>query len=172
VLAAVSVASATAAPHLQGYLDMAHQTKAIGDLRVIAVSIIRLTNDVGRVGPSPASRPALLVGPGNVPEATGPETQPWTGAIDDRATQTLEGHLVTNGAGYDPARWRGPYVESMTADPWGSRYSSNVGVLLSGRNDAVIVVSPGPNRIIETPFAQVGLRTGGDDLVSVIGRGQ
>lgn len=170
VISAVSIASATAAPHLQGYLEMAHRTKATGDVRVIALSIFRLTNDVGLLGARPQLRPALLVSAGEIPGGEGPAVTPWTGPVDHRETQTLDAHLVTNDAGYDE-RWRGPYFEGLMPDPWGSRYSSNVGVLFSGRNELVVVLSPGPNRIVETPYALVGLRILGDDIASVVGRG-
>jgi hypothetical protein len=43
----------------------------------------------------------------------------------------------------------------------------HIGVLNNARGYAVIVVSAGPNRIIETPFAAVGLPAAGDDVISV-----
>ena len=154
---------------------MAHATKALGDVRVIALSIFRLTIHVGRLGGHQRVHPTLLVSNGMVPESAGPATAPWAAPLDERATQSLAAHLVDNAAGYsvavaDPLHWRGPYMESLSADPWGSRYAANVGFFqgaASGR--AVFVVSPGPNRLIETPFEMVGLRTGGDDVIGMIG---
>lgn len=175
VIAAVSLVSGTAAPHIQEYLDMAHATKALGDVRVIALSLFRLTIHVGPLGGHQWVRPTLLVSDGKVPESAGPATTPWTAPLDERVTQSLAAHLVDNAAEYsvaaaDPLRWRGPYMEGISADPWGSRYAVNVGFFqgaASGR--AVFVVSPGPNRLIETPFEMVGLRTGGDDVIGMIG---
>ncbi len=80
----------------------------------------------------------------------------------------------------DPRRgWSGPYVVMMSkADPWGGKYLINVrklhvkhfvdigstGVL---PNVAVIVVSAGPNRTLETPADQTGkdFLALGDDVV-------
>jgi type II secretory pathway pseudopilin PulG len=177
VIGAVSTLTATAAPHLQGYIDTAHATKALGDVRVIALSIVRLTTDVGQIGGHQRVRPSLLVTDGEIPDSAGPQTVDWLAPIENGATQTLTAHLVDNEAGYatetvpgGSLRWRGPYLEGLSADPWGSRYAVNVGLYRQGGGRSVLVLSPGPNKIVETPFAAVGLRTGGDDVIGLIGR--
>lgn len=177
VLAATSLLSATAVPHIQEYVASARTIKAAGDVRVIAVSILRLTFDVGRIGRDQRLRPAMLVSAGDVPVASTVDQRPWGAPLDGAAVQTLDAHLVDNAAGYtaardQPSRWRGPYVDSMSADPWGFRYAVNVGLLGGRDGQAVLVLSAGPNGLVETPFAMVGLRQGGDDVVSVIGSGQ
>ena len=177
ILGAVSLLSATAAPHLQQYLEMAHATKALGDVKVIALSAFRLKFDVGHIGRHQRVRPTLLVSEGDVPESSDATTLPWTAPLDGGATQSLAAHLVDNSAGYsvvpnDPFRWKGPYLEGLSADPWGSRYAMNVGFFQGNGGRTIFVVSPGPNRTVETPFEMVGLRKGGDDVVGIIGRGQ
>ena len=82
--------------------------------------------------------------------------------------------------------WNGPYLTQLpSSDPWGDKYLANVQFLTPQgveaiRNDpvnplvvptgtrvAVVVLSPGPNRTIETDFAQLHdvFSTGGDDIV-------
>jgi type II secretory pathway pseudopilin PulG len=78
--------------------------------------------------------------------------------------------------------WNGPYTASMpSSDPWGDRYLVNVQLLTAkgvqmehdtltlgtGQRAAVFVVSPGPNRQLETRFDQVAesFVAGGDDIV-------
>lgn len=77
--------------------------------------------------------------------------------------------------------WNGPYLTSMpSSDPWGDRYLVNVQLLTpqgvqtdstltlaTGQRPAVFVISPGPNRQLETKFDQVAeaFVAGGDDVV-------
>ncbi|MBI4264649.1 MAG: hypothetical protein HY657_09750 [Acidobacteria bacterium] len=176
VITATSILSATAAPQLQEYIETARATKATGDVRVIALSIIRLMAHVGRVGGHQRERPSLLVSAGGVPAAASPDHASWTLPLDGRVVQALEAHLVDNAASYavgaaQPLRWRGPYLEGLSSDPWGSRYAANVGLLGGTRGQVVIVLSPGPNGIVETPFEMVGLRLGGDDVAGLIASG-
>jgi hypothetical protein len=173
VIGAVSVLTATAAPHLQEYIDIAHQTKALGDVKVIAVSILRLWNDVGRIGGTQRVRPALLVTDGTLPQDSGPSTLRWTAPLDEGGTQSLAAHLLDNAAGYPvdgryPRRWRGPYQDGLSADPWGSRYAINVGGFEGPAGQTIVVLSAGPNRIVETPFMMTGLHTGGDDVAALV----
>jgi hypothetical protein len=162
---------------MQEYLDTAHALKAVGDARVIALSIIRLRLDVGQIGGHQRVRPTLLVSDGNLPEAGEPSTFGWVAPLDNGATQTLTAHLVDNQAGYGTEavaggslRWKGPYLDGLGADPWGSRYAVNVGSFVRRSGQTVVVLSPGPNKIIETPFEFVGLPQAGDDVVGLVGR--
>ena len=177
VLAATSLLSATAAPQIQEYVESARSIKAAGDVRVIAVSIVRLTFNVGKIGRHQRQPPTLLVSEGDTPGVGTADERPWAAALDEGAVQPLGAHLVDNAAGYDAARahasrWRGPYMDGLSADPWGFRYGVNVGLFGGRGGQSVFVLSAGPNGLIETPFAVVGLRQGGDDVVSVIGSGR
>jgi len=97
-----------------------------------------------------------------------------TGVVD-----LLDRYLVTNEPAGSSANawplpthaeglgWRGAYLQQeVGADPWGRRYAVNVQFLL-GRNE-VIVLSPGPNGVVETPFEGQGLVGGGDDRVTLL----
>lgn len=103
VLMVASLLSATAAPHIQEYVDNARSTKALGDVKVIALSIVRLTLQVGKIGGHQRERPTLLVSEGDIPGPERLDAQPWTAPVNEGATQTLRAHLVDNTAGYNVA---------------------------------------------------------------------
>ena len=128
---------------------------------------------------------------GHMPDYTG-----GTGAAGANGHATIEGHLIRNvlaapgsTTSYplrgqyigDPNRgWAGPYITSLPkTDPWGDKYIINVRNLHAGYlstlapsgsalpNLAVIVLSAGPDRSIETsvdqPFNSFG--AAGDDII-------
>ena len=176
VLAGSTLLAASAAPQVKEYVESARQVKAAGDVRVIAGSIIRLMWNVGKIGRHQRPPPQLLIGAGETPQATTPDTNPWTLAAGVGPVQPLEAHLVDNAAGYsvdrgDSLRWRGPYLEGLSADPWGRRYAVNVGLIEEKGGRAVFVLSPGPNGTVETPYSSVGIRVGGDDVIGLVGSG-
>lgn len=121
----------------------------------------------------------LLVSQGSIPRApVGPvlnqQGVPVSVDVSGWVTGTydlLENHLIRNRPGYqnkggpNEFGWNGPYhpTTEIPADPWGNRYMVNVrfldpsaGVLdATGHvKTAVIVISAGPDGIIQTPFIQ------------------
>ncbi|HLH32670.1 MAG TPA: hypothetical protein VKY31_15830 [Terriglobia bacterium] len=119
----------------------------------------------------------------------------YAGGKDSHST--IEGQLIKNILGMPPSStdayplrgsyngdpnrgWNGPYISSMPkTDPWGNKYIVNIEYLhpgflstISGSNSslpqiAVIVLSAGPNRNIETPVDQPfnTFKAQGDDIV-------
>ena len=60
------------------------------------------------------------------------------------------------------ARWKGPYLQGVTTDPWGHAYVVNVRGFFDAGERAMIL-SAGPNGVVETsPRAS---QPGGDDLM-------
>lgn len=180
MLTALSILSATAAPNIQEYVDTARLTKARGDVQVLVVSMVRLMVDVGglagRPGGAGARAPEVLVGPGDVPDATTPETARWSDPLDQARVGEMTGHLVENTVGYPVGggaarRWRGPYVMGLSADPWGLRYGMNIGFLNNREGYVTLVLSAGPNGLVETPFQMTGGRPYGDDIVGLVRSG-
>jgi hypothetical protein len=169
MMTALSLLTATAAPNIQEYLEMARETKARGDVRVLVVSLTRMLNDVGSIA-ARAGRATLLVGPGRAPEAVSTDLLHWS-ASDPPPVQALADHLLTNDAGYPDGRWRGPYFEGLSPDPWGCRYAANTGMLGNRDGLMTIVVSAGPNCIVETPFRMTRLVPAGDDVVGIVSTG-
>jgi hypothetical protein len=172
VMTGLSLLTATAAPNIQEYIDLARETKAIGDVRVVVVSLVRLMNDVGQFGRGTGRPPAdLLVGPGQAPDAAGRDASEWTAAPEASRVEPLADHLLTNAAGYPADRWRGPYLEHLSEDPWGCRYAINTGLLGKGTGNVTLVLSAGPNCVVETPFRMTGLSIPGDDVVGLVSAG-
>jgi type II secretory pathway pseudopilin PulG len=155
-------------------------TRAHDDATRIAGAIHAFATDTGfapalRRTPDGEAGPAaewldLIVGRGEAPR--GQIDAAWTGG----AVDTLENQLVVNNPGYatrsagPDAGWRGPYLVAETPpDPWGNRYSVNVGAARRAGSSparAVWALSAGPNGIIETPFTQAAgdAHLGGDDV--------
>ena len=177
IVAATSVLSATATPHVQEYLENARAVKASGDVQVITVSLVRLTADVHRLRMERGIAPTLLVSDGEVPAANEAPVRAWAQPIDGREVQPLASHLLDNSAGYPTdgggfGRWRGPYMDKVSPDPWGHRYAVNIGVAERPGGHTIVVVSAGPNGVVETPFETVGVGTIGDDILGIVGRGR
>ena len=179
VISAAAIVAATAPGRISEYVDIARMVKARGDVRVLAMSVIRLVHDVGRVTGANGAPPSLVVSEGSVPEPGTDEARPWALPVDERLVQELTAHLVDNRAGYQRGRsagahWRGPYVDGLGADPWGSRYAVNVGCLTAGGiGYATVVVSPGPDKVVTTPFRSPVIATtqNGDDVIALVSGG-
>lgn len=81
--------------------------------------------------------------------------------------------------------WKGPYFDTFTPDPWGTRYLSNVFGLHTLTNPyeyftgAVVCYSAGPDQQVSTRFNQPmdspdnlhGWQVGGDDIAVVLSAG-
>ncbi len=86
---------------------------------------------------------------------------------------TFENHLNLNTPGYPTEgkfAWRGPYLEPLVGeDPWGHSYVFNaVALKPRGGQTVGLVVSAGPNGVINTEFFQSGaaILLGKDDIAS------
>jgi hypothetical protein len=176
ILTALTVLSGVAAPAVSNYIEDAKLIRARSDVRAIAMSLVRLFNDVSveRSRQEGWVRHDLLVGAGLVPETHSRATHGWTVPAGAGPVGMLDDHLITNAANYatrdDRARfgWRGAYLQDpVAADPWGHRYAVNVAAMKSRAFDTV-VLSAGVDGIVESPFEHDGLPTAGDDIVAVV----
>ena len=176
VLAIIAVLAGILAPNLVRYVGDSRIRKAEVDTQHIGGAIAMMYGDTGH-WPIWASGTATKAGDtdfnvlesndGDDPTLGGGVTE-WNDAGDDFTDQ-----LINNTPAYPTTgrrAWRGPYIEKMMADPWGSKYKSNVEFLKPaevGGTKPVFVLSAGPNKTIETVFDQAGpsLTRGGDDLI-------
>lgn len=185
MLGALAVITGALAP---GGLDLVTQAKdlqASRDALSIRDALIRLSTDTGatRIATRGTDGPTveLLVSAGDTPAAAaGIGDARWTLPLDGTGlVDLLDRHLVTNEPGGNPLNgwptptradgpgWRGAYLtHEIGADPWGRRYAVNVR-FLRGRNE-VIVLSAGPNGMVETGYEGQGLVGGGDDRVVLV----
>lgn len=124
----------------------------------------------------------LLVSDGDTPrECTAGATAcaSWQAAVDDGTglSDFIERHLVTNNPRGDVLNdypvtgnniWKGPYLNSPNdPDPWGNRYMINVQFLGNDTND-VVVLSAGPDEVIDTAFTANPIVVGGDDIIVLV----
>lgn len=181
ILMVMSVLSVMSTPVIGDYVSDARRVKAAEDVQVLAATFARFTYDA-RMSPAldrDWQHFGVLVSQGQAPAAVGDDTAAWADEAGSQRVGLLDEHLITNAPGYATAEndsapawargWRGPYVNAgISADPWGRRYAINVGSR-TARGAKLMVLSAGPNGIVETPFARAGFAPGGDDIIAVIG---
>ena len=182
VLTAMSTLTAVGATAVEDYVAQARMIKAVSDGRTIQVGLVRLTSEVGASDRRATGWDVLtlLVGDGAGP-VVGPEGDPeWGLPVGGRHVGRLNDHLVTNAAGYQagPAGqrtwggWRGPYVDGpVGADPWGHRFAVNVRWLTVATSFDTVVLSAGPDGVIDTRFGRDGLTAATDDLLTLVSSG-
>jgi len=176
VLAALAILAAILIPTVISLPEQAEEARAGNDARAIGEAIYNLQRNLAK-WPVYASSVGGLTNPanatlqrlnsaGNAPGVSG-ATADWIIAAN---TDDLDDHLATNrlpDASQYPTTgefaWRGPYLAEAPADPWGNRFIVNVRWLQPGASPNVVwVLSAGPNKIIETTFAEPSLA--GDDI--------
>jgi type II secretory pathway pseudopilin PulG len=199
VLAVVAALAAMIGPRVFTYLNDANLTQAQNDTRQIAGAINKFYEQVGRppykkqnavvkAAAKQAGDYDCLISVDGVDFTTATDLttgDSWTSAggvqcqSGSTTRDTVENHLIVNnpgalGANYPYTTtgitpWKGPYLQSLPADPWGSKYLVNIGKMDPGAGKAVFVLSAGPNRNIETGSDQAVNTTfsaGGDDILS------
>jgi len=175
VVAALAILAALLIPTVISLPEQAEEARAGNDARAIGEAIYNLQKNLAKwpvysssVGGLTVPNATLerLISAGNAPGVSG-ATADWTNASN---TDALDDHLATNrlsDASQYPSTgefaWRGPYLAEAPADPWGNRFIVNVRWLQPGASPNVVwVLSAGPDKIIQTTFAQPTLA--GDDI--------
>ncbi len=175
VLAALAILAALLIPTVLSLPEQAEEARAGNDARAIGEAIYNLNKNLAKWPVYSSSIGGLTVpnatlerlnSAGNAPGTSG-ATAEWT---DPANTDALDDHLANNrlpNATQYPVTgefaWRGPYLAEAPADPWGNRFIVNVRWLQPGASPNVVwVLSAGPNKTIETTFAQPTLA--GDDI--------
>lgn len=177
VLSAVTMLSGMAAPAINNYVEEAKLIRARSDAQVIAVSLVRMMNDVGGQGRRTGgwAQYDLLASAGETPLAATSAASAWSSR---NRVGRLDDHLVSNEAGYaSPAGrgltgWRGAYLDGpVGADPWGNRFATNVVTLATPGASDTVVLSAGPDGTANVPFAADGLRDTADDVIVLVSSG-
>src|SRR3989338_5128734 len=177
VLAIIAVLAGILTPTLTRYVGDARTRKAEADTRNLGAAIGKFYGDTGNwpIWASSSDMTAdgnkfyvLKTEEGEAPDLGG--LSGW----DDASVDSFDDQLISNDPAYSTSgrrAWKGPYLghESVTADPWGSLYYANVRYLWPadvGGTKPVVVISAGPNKLIETLYTQTGpsLAVGGDDI--------
>jgi prepilin-type N-terminal cleavage/methylation domain-containing protein len=194
VLAVLGALAAMLSPTVFRYIDDANRARSQADVRAIASAINDMYRDTGRwpfyaatTGQGPIAWAAgdasyLTSNPdcdtADTDLATCDLTAPtlgtgWTGTLK---ADSLQNQLATNAPGYGTSgnrAWEGPYLDSIPAtDAWGRSYLVNIVDANPADNDpdAVLVVSGGPDGIIQTSAdqdAQTNVTPGtSDDIIA------
>jgi len=166
-IAVVAILAGIITPSVIKHLDDSKRARAQNDCQVVGSTLASFYKDTGRwpnmdaSGATGAAALTLLVGEGATPTAAGAAAN-WGQATTAATADLMAYHLVSNRPKNQAVniynatgefRWSGPYHTSFTSDPWGNRYAVNVGNMFSA-NNAVWVISAGPNGVINTAFNQ------------------
>lgn len=138
-------------------IDEAKITRAAADIRSISSALIVLKKDTGQwpVYDNACNQTATLVaGSGNVP--TNYVAMGFDGSI-----QTIFDDFFIKDAGGCYRNWKGPYMASVTFDPWSNAYIMNVKEFPVA-NSPVWIISAGPNGLLDTNASDN--ISGGDDI--------
>lgn len=138
-------------------IDEARITRAYADVRSISTSMIVLKKDTGKwPNLDGACNPTatLLYGNGNLPANLGPM------GYDQTTSVFIDDYLSNDASGCFGTRWKGPYLASVSPDPWGNAYVINANVF--GAAGPVWIISAGPNGQMETNSTSISPQ--GDDV--------
>jgi type II secretory pathway pseudopilin PulG len=201
VLAIVAALAAALTPMAFRYLTDSKQTQAQNDANQIAQALSKFYQDTGlppyknnisstKVPAKESGNPdydCLYGASGNAPASANDPGGTWTGGGSGVACQAasttrdiVANHLINNTPGGLASKayvttgknaWRGPYLQSIPADPWGNAYLVNIGKAdpSLATKKAVWVISAGPNGQIETASdtaASGTVTAAGDDIIA------
>ena len=186
ILSVLTLLASVMAPSIGDYVVEARLIKARADMQMIAVAVSRFAFDVTLQSNQPDSWSHfdVLVGEGEIPGSTANETVTWVAKPSSGRASSLDAHLVTNEAGHARREsqfgggmfsrgWAGPYLSGgIGPDPWGYRYAVSVRHMADGSGSSALVISAGPDGIIETPFNGNGVSTNSDDLTVLLAPGR
>jgi len=180
ILAVIGVLAAVLAPMITTYVSDARIRRVEADVKAIGSAVLAFNRDM-REWPiwaagsatKPADTKYDVLSSEDGDDAATVDT---TITFDTSANlESIDDQLITNDPGYNTTgvrKWRGPYLEGISEDPWGNKYYVTVkylqpSYLSPGSEKAVFVLSAGPNELIQTNFEQGvnAVTVGGDDIV-------
>jgi prepilin-type N-terminal cleavage/methylation domain-containing protein len=169
ILAVISILVAILTPTVLKYIEEAQTNRAEADVRVMNAALNDVIKDTGQYPGDKLTGRTFICGPG---------TQPSTGIVWCTGSnyRQLSNHLIINNPDedgtsgeasddYRPSgkfRWKGPYVQSLNEDPWGTAYAINASTLVGGNTNPTWVMSAGPNSVFDTATTATSLS--GDDI--------
>lgn len=152
----IAILAGILVPLILKEIDESRVSRAYGDIRSIATSIIVFKKDTGMwpdMDNSCQHAVTLLRGDGSLPQDYA--NQGFDGTVESHYSD----HLVQSYGCYP--NWKGSYSAWVTADPWGNSYITNANAFRANVGP-VWVLSAGPNGILETSTDSNSLN--GDDI--------
>jgi general secretion pathway protein G len=170
VAAIIAILAGILVPMIFNQIDESKITRAQGDAKAIATAVqlyrthtgMWPTYDPTNANPTTAYYNALFTD-GNRLATVFPSDTP--GDLADHLSTNAQSKALYAPGGMYEKKWKGPYMTTFPADPWGNAYVVNV--WNANDTDFVWAISAGPNGKFET--AQTSSAVGGDDIGVVIG---
>jgi len=190
ILTMLALLSAAAAPAASRTLDRARLTRATSDAVKLKNGMLTMLDEMTQFnlfttnGANTGPAVYMLVSDGDIPRELGPAGDArWQDPVNNSTIDFFERHLITNNPGGSSANaypttiqnpWRGAYLRGpVDSDPWGNRYASNVRWIKDApKANDVVVMSAGPDEVINTAWEKNGITPGGDDIVIIVLRDQ
>ncbi len=114
-------------PMIFNQVDEAKITRAQGDMKTIQTSIMAFKKDTGN-WPIKTTDPAVTVSllySDSKSTLTPPIPTTLSTNWDPTTAERLAAHLNSNNDNLYGTTWKGPYMNSIAADPWGNAYIIN-----------------------------------------------
>jgi hypothetical protein len=167
--AVIVILGGLAIPGVKVWKTHLHLRAATDEMSVIRTAVLEFMQDTGL--PPTRGRDGnphgllRLIGPGAIPENA-------YYASDSRQGRLVD-HLVENApegaSGSRYPGWHGPYLDSITPDPWGTAYVVVAYPLYAADGRDCIVVSAGPDGAMDGDYSSPrDPIAAGDDLVELI----
>ena len=155
-VAILATLAAILVPIVASELTDAARARAQGECSRIATAVNQFIKDtkLHPTGPLGDGSLEYLIGSGGAV----PDVNPFA---DDAGNEGSIADYLTDGAPRGGANWKGPYLTSVPADPWGNTYILNVNGFYDD-SEYVWIISAGVNGTFETGPTDTVLQ--GDDI--------
>ncbi|MBA4373810.1 MAG: hypothetical protein C0402_13240 [Thermodesulfovibrio sp.] len=151
----IAVLAGILVPIIFKEIDESKKTRAMADAKSISTALMVLKKDTGQwpISDTCTNTITMLAGAGLDPTA-------FAGGWDPSSKNTIGNYITTDDNGCWPGTWKGPYMATVTQDPWGNAYVINAADFLTA--NPVWVLSAGPDGKIDTATNSAALV--GDDI--------
>jgi general secretion pathway protein G len=151
VAAIISILAGILVPLIFKEIDEARISRAYADIRSISSAMLVFKKDTSQwpINANCTNTITMLTGNGNIPPTI-------TGTGWDTSTRTMFDYYLNTDDNacwspptMTPAKWKGPYMTSISPDPWGNFYLVNTPAMLA-TSGPIWIISAGPNGNLET----------------------
>lgn len=159
IVAILAILAGILVPMIFSQIDEARIARAEADAKSISSAMLTFRKDTGvwpnLSGASCTAATTLLYGAGAEPASLAAAGFNLTSKI-----KYMDVLMRDSQECYDTALYKGPYLPQVEADPWGNHYFLAANNF--SNNNAVFILSAGPNGTVDTPSFSTSLM--GDDI--------
>jgi general secretion pathway protein G len=146
----IAILAGILVPMIMNQVDEAKIARAQGDIKSVQGALMNFKRDTGS-WPVKTADPAVTVSI-LYTDSTSTATPPIPTMTDPNWTVTtparLADHLGSDANNVYGSTWKGPYMSTMAADPWGNAYVINAAQFNTNR--PVWIMSAGPDGILQS----------------------